>query len=220
MEKLIQQLQLSTELSTLLVRIKGNIEELIDSIKYYPEERKVLFDRKKKLENETNEIISKISVIDTFLKNPLVIIRDRMDCSDLIWDVTQSGNAYNSRCMVGIFENTIGLKSKQNILTKPVGNALELTSRIKIIDMFVWRVGIYNILLLLIAYFWWCKRKSINLVILIPIVGNTISLILAMGAQDYRYVYYTFVLFWFILFFTLTSIQKDKFICDNIQGAE
>lgn len=68
-EKLINQLQVSSELSNLLSRLKGSLQEYLIKAEEYPTEKKTIIGREIRLENEKNDLISKANEIDAYLKN-------------------------------------------------------------------------------------------------------------------------------------------------------
>jgi hypothetical protein len=137
--------------------------------------------------------------LDTFAKNPGTILFDRLLGVDLTWDIYQPEKGYNYRYSNEVIENDLHIVRRENIFTNIFSFLLKGTTYVNIIDSFMWRGGIYTVLLMLLGYYLGVLKKSKSILILIPFVGNLLSLILSMSSQDYRYVYFEFFIIWFII---------------------
>ena len=84
----------------------------------------------------------------------------------------------------------------------------ELASSNEVTDSIFYRSGVYLILLLILLAFNYFRGNKAILVAAIPILSNTVSLMLLLAHQSYRYVWYipicTGVLF------VLTVVSSDK----------
>mgnify|MGYP004575069431 CR=1 FL=1 len=67
--KLLKQLELSTTISHLLVKMKSPLEDAIEHCQKYPEERNILIEKEKSLTLELNQLRDRFNKIDVFLKN-------------------------------------------------------------------------------------------------------------------------------------------------------
>jgi hypothetical protein len=130
----------------------------------------------------------------TFLDNPYLIIKDRLSGTDLVWDVSQPKEAFNGRFALSISDNVFGFKQSNSSLKEQIIHLLDIS--IEKADALIWRAGLYNILLFFLIIL--IKHRKRNLLILLPIVGNYISLMMAMLHQDFRYVYSIPLVFGFI----------------------
>ncbi len=82
-----------------------------------------------------------------------------------------------------------------------------------ILDSLVLRPGIYNVLLILIGYYLWITHNRKMLMIFLPYLGNTLTWVILMSHQSFRYVWYIQLLSMFILLSVLTFPprgQKEK----------
>lgn len=68
-EGILKELQVSSELSNLLSKIKGPLENNISEIKKYNKEKNEIFKKKRALEDKQKELRNKANEIDKFLKN-------------------------------------------------------------------------------------------------------------------------------------------------------
>ena len=68
-EGILKELQVSSELSNLLSKIKGPLENNISEIKKYNKEKNEIFKKKRALEDKQQELRNKANEIDKFLKN-------------------------------------------------------------------------------------------------------------------------------------------------------
>lgn len=68
-KSLLDQLNLSTSVSHLLVKIKSPLEDTIAKCKKYPEERERLITREAQLKKEKTQLIDRFDKLDSFLKN-------------------------------------------------------------------------------------------------------------------------------------------------------
>lgn len=156
--------------------------------------------------------LSNISAKQAFLayfeglfKYPDIIIKDRLDGMNLLWDVTQPKESFNYiysegvSIPKGIEPSIVDVKLTddknlqyipENIVTKFIHNISRITSKIPLSDIFLNRSGIYIIFYLVLLFFSHKNKQYQIWWISIPFIGNTISLILSMAHQSYRYIYY------------------------------
>ena len=161
--------------------------------------------------------------LDGLVRYPDIVIKDRLDGSDLVWDMTQPKESFNSRYAMGVWlpdyisPKLFGVEysDKDSMAYIPdyattklwVGLA-ELASSNEVTDSIFYRSGVYLILLLILLAFNYFRGNKAILVAAIPILSNTVSLMLLLAHQSYRYVWYipicTGVLF------VLTVVSSDK----------
>lgn len=66
---LLKQLELSTSISHLLVKMKSPLEEAVERCQKYPEEREALVEKEKSLTDELKQLRERFNKLDAFLKN-------------------------------------------------------------------------------------------------------------------------------------------------------
>ena len=149
---------------------------------------------------------------EALAKRPDVVIKDRLDGMNLLWDVSQPDDpeSYNGKAFLYyIVDGALGLKAEgvedgtyytpQN----PVANAYRSLvyfalpgeeERDQVTDMLLWRSGVYLIFLLLLAVYWAKNGLRRMWWAAMPLLGNVLALALAMFSQYFRYVYFIQVL--------------------------
>lgn len=167
--------------------------------------------------------------------NPLLVIKDRLNAIDILWNVIQPTdsynryNAYNSRYAIGIWPPPFLVDKMPNILKEEIrkesgayfkenklttlGNiGIKLSEKNQLLDALFWRNGIYLILGILLVFINYIdKRMKLNIVIL-PAVATLCTLVFAASFQIYQY-------YWFfplsIIFFVLFTLETN--ICTEAQ---
>lgn len=141
--------------------------------------------------------------LEALRKYPDVVIKDRLDGADLLWDVRQPIDSFNTK---GFFDVTLSAENHLESyfdLSKieygvPYRNPSPLaeayrdtvnTSIDSIWDILLWRSGIYLILLMILALFWWKNQMKIFLWAAVPLLGEIAGLSLVMYHQSFRYVH-------------------------------
>lgn len=136
-------------------------------------------------------------------KYPDVIIKDRLDGMNLMWDVTQPDESFNFRSLDYV-ENMSGIEKSFDMEKLTADSATTYRHHSVISDLYreaftiktdnpfdilLWRTGAYIIALLCLILFW-CKNRIRSLFWgFIPIAGNIAGLILVLYHQSFRYVY-------------------------------
>ena len=68
-KKLINQLKVSSEVSNLLNRLKGSLEEYIIKVEKYPIEKQKILDKQKRLDEEKNEYTATANNIEAYIQS-------------------------------------------------------------------------------------------------------------------------------------------------------
>lgn len=163
--------------------------------------------------------------LEGVFKYPDIIIKDRLDGMNLLWDITQPPESFNHRYAAGMwFPSSIDpsifnleFTDKENHVYMPDNLIVKLTNiilggvqRIPLADIFFYRSGVY-IILFFILLLYALKNKLYRIFwISIPFIGNTISWILLLSHQSYRYVYYVAPCVIGICIFIVTSQTKEN----------
>lgn len=144
--------------------------------------------------------------LEALRKYPDVVIKDRLDGMDLLWDVRQPSDSFNTR---GFPDITIsegdaaeGIEDYFGYGKMEYGTAYHNNSPLSAMyrealapkpshlsDMLLWRTGPYVILLMVLALFWWGNRMRSLLWASVPLLGNLAGLVLILYHQSFRYVY-------------------------------
>ena len=135
-----------------------------------------------------------LSYLDTFLKNPILVIRTIIDREDCLWDVfrgqdsiihytnytgTEDGDRrwnefYNER----VFRS----------IAPAMSAATAYTVEAQWLDTIIWRCGLLSLLsLTMLIYLLLRYGTSCFLMTLTPVLGQVLSLLLSTGWTDFRY---------------------------------
>jgi hypothetical protein len=142
---------------------------------------------------------------NTFAHNPYLIMRDRLCGAELVWNVFEAPGAYNYKYHTNIDENMFGLKSGDNFVKKILMFVLKNSERVT--DMFMWRAGVYNILVLFVLFLFLRHRKW-YLLIFIPVLGSDLALLLSMTIENFRYVYFVPMIFGFLWLLYVSNFKS------------
>jgi hypothetical protein len=160
--------------------------------------------------------------IRNFFRNPKVIIRDKLDGSNLLWSYATPADGYiysydygvDSTPLVGLlnqFEATHDYKyiPKRNFVSKLVDIYQKKTERFNITNMIFWRFGFVLSLLFIISYY--MITKNIKLMpVLSPTAISILFWLVLMNHCSYRYLWFLFLNTFFILIFTLIEKENKK----------
>jgi len=153
--------------------------------------------------------------LNTLAKNPYLVIRDRLNGTEVVWNVMEANGSFNFRFGHDLDPNPWGLKSPDNTLKKVLVHILDIS--VKEVDPILWRAGLYNFLLLLVLLLL-AKRNKWFLLFFIPVIGTNISLMLSMTLQNFRYVYYVPMIFGFIWLLSISTIMAREKTKTNYQN--
>ena len=113
--------------------------------------------------------------------------------------------------IVGVKLNDNNYYSNQNIVVKGLRLINKIVEKVKIFDSIVWRSGLSLILIIILSYIVIINKNTINLLSLLPMLGNMGTWILLMSHQSFRYVWYiNIILFLFILISFTKEEQHEK----------
>lgn len=163
---------------------------------------------------------------EALCKYPDVILKDRIDGCDVLWDVVQPEDGYTAKsfCFIYSFDE-LGqyvniedyrddsgnlLPYKQNFFTKAYLR-LTGTPRNSALDILLWRTGAYLIAFWVLLLFWRKNGMRRFRIAAVPLIGNLIISVLYVYHQSFRYVYFVQVCVLALLFSTVvcrTSPEK------------
>lgn len=155
---------------------------------------------------------------EALCKYPDVILKDRIDGCDVLWDVVQPEDGYTAKsfCFIYSFDE-LGqyvniedyrddsgnlLPYKQDFFTKAY---LQLTGtpRNSVVDILLWRTGAYLIAFWVLLLFWRKNGMQRFRSAAVPFLGNLIISVLYVYHQSFRYVYFVQVCVLALLFATV-----------------
>ena len=139
--------------------------------------------------------------IEAFMAYPGVILGDKFNLSVTMWSVTHDRFSYNNAYTTVIQKEMIeefGVRRAENKFTDIVKKFAEYTLiKNYLLNTLVWRTGFYlSLELILFLYLMYKKDKRLSL--FIPLLCNALIVFLTMPAQDYRYLWFIFLLFPFL----------------------
>lgn len=140
--------------------------------------------------------------LEALRKYPDVVIKDRLDGTDLLWDVRQPTDGFNIKGFYGIvISETDDIGKYFDFSPMEPGVHYYNQSRLaefyrskmptpgnSVLDMLLWRSGAYLILLMTLSLFWWKNQMKIFFWAAMPLLGQIAGLILVLYHQSYRYI--------------------------------
>ena len=160
--------------------------------------------------------------IKYLFKYPNVIIRDRLDNSNLSWSYATPKDGFNTKNSIGVeypewvdnfkgFERNEGNKyiPKSTIFRKAISLYQKVTSKIVISDIIIWRFG-FALSILLILFYLAVRRKLFVIPAFLPTIFSILFWFAFMMHQDYRYMWFAFVNTYFLTLFTLLDKKRKQ----------
>lgn len=164
--------------------------------------------------------------LEALIKYPDVIIKDRLDGMDIMWDIVQPVDGFNSRAFFfidsrspqemdlpidttgwtqyegGVYfkETTLAMKYQQSNWGAP--NTLE--------DILIWRSGPYLVVFLVLLLFWAKHNMMEYLLVAAPLVGNIFASMLLVYHQSFRYVWFVQILVLMLVFLTIIQAKQQE----------
>ena len=158
-----------------------------------------------------------MNYLDTFIRNPVTMIRAVVAREDAMWNIFQGEDA-TVRCvnytdtMDGEGEwNLYYPKRIKNVLYTPMAKMSQYTVEMQWLSIWEWRVGIFT-LLGIIAVWTLITKKGFckNLIITAPILGHILGLLLSTGWSDYRYFWPLKLMNIFVISLILVTLKEEN----------
>ena len=154
--------------------------------------------------------------LEALRKYPDVVIKDRLDGTDILWDVVQPPDSFNARSFsfVSPFpENTLPLDTSRldrlddgsyikNALPAKAYYSAANTPINSAADMLLWRTGAYLIAFWVLLLFWSKNRMGRLWWAALPMLANAAGSMLVLYHQSFRYVYFVQVSVLALLYIT------------------
>lgn len=160
--------------------------------------------------------------IKQFFKNPDIIIRDRLDGSNLLWSYETPSDGFNYKYDSGIaypewvkdikgFERNNGnsYSPDSNIIKTGIETYQKRVNEVILLDSFFWRGGIILSILLVLLYFVFIRKIHI-LPAMYPTLISVLFWFALMNHQSFRYVWFLYVNTFFLIIFALLEKEKSK----------
>ncbi len=119
-----------------------------------------------------------------------VIIKDRLDGTEILWNITQAQGSFNYKYDIGVWSTDGTMVSNSNMVVKILRYYGAAFEKVLLLNVLFWRSGIYIVFLMILLLFCYIKKIYKSMVFLIPCLGNLISLLLSLYHQSYRYIYF------------------------------
>jgi len=144
---------------------------------------------------------------DLLLARPDIVIKDRLDATNIIWNVFDDPKLGTHRGMVGRNDGsnnisdmpelfleedlqTNGLYLTDNVLQKPVLSFYIATSKLPLFDALLWRNGLYVIVLLCMILYAVSNKYYKLLLSYLSILCILLTYILTLSWQLYQYIWF------------------------------
>ena len=154
--------------------------------------------------------------LEALRKYPDVVIKDRLDGTDILWDVVQPPDSFNAKSFNFVYtfsENTLPLDTSRldrlddgsYIKTAVPAKAYYSAANTPInsaADMLLWRTGAYLIAFWVLLLFWSKNRMGRLWWAALPMLANAAGSMLVLYHQSFRYVYFVQVSVLALLYIT------------------
>lgn len=158
-----------------------------------------------------------INYIDTFIKNPVIMVRAVIAREDVLWNIFVGYEARQNcvdwtATMDGQGEwNDYYPVHKYNGFNPYISLLLSYTINSQWISALEWRSGIFVLLGTIVIFLFICvKGVKKDIVILVPVVGHILSLLLSTGWSDFRYFWPLNLMNLFVLLFVMIFLQNEE----------
>ena len=153
---------------------------------------------------------------EALCKYPDVILKDRIDGCDILWDVAQPEDSFNAKSFCLVYDRDwmaqfvdmadycdaddgVLRDYRQSFFTKAYLR-LTGTPRNSVLDILLWRTGAYLIAFWVLLLFWRKNGMRRFCIAAVPFLGNLIISVLYVYHQSFRYVYFVQVCVLTLLF--------------------
>ena len=156
--------------------------------------------------------------LEALRKYPDVVIKDRLDGTDILWDVAQPPDSFNAKSFNVVYKfdasqiplDTSGMEQLEDgsfVKTTTLAKAYYATtyyfSLSSAADMLLWRTGAYLIAFWVLLLFWSKNRMGRLVLAAVPMLANIAGSMLVLYHQSFRYVYFVQMSVLALLFITI-----------------
>ncbi len=160
--------------------------------------------------------------IKHLFKNPNIIVRDRLDGSNLLWSYETPKGGFDYKYDFGVqypnwvedfkgFERNEGTAyfPKSNILKSGISFYQKVVNKIVLLDSFFWRGGIVLSIFVVLMYFIFIRKIHI-IPATYPTIINILFWFALLNNQSYRYIWFLYINTFFLIIFTLLEKKKTN----------
>lgn len=163
---------------------------------------------------------------EALLRYPATVIKDRLDGMNLLWDVTQPDESFNTDYTDHSFiKPEVGLTvpgaETDEAYRNPslIARAYRWASAFRfpgekladqLHNMLLWRSGAWLILLCALMLYWLKRRLTGLWLCAAPLLGNLLAMVLVLCHQSFRYVYFVQPLVLFLLLLTVLADVRRR----------
>ncbi|MCR4588356.1 MAG: hypothetical protein K5682_08120 [Lachnospiraceae bacterium] len=148
-------------------------------------------------------------VMASIIHNPTIVLRNRLNKSDCVWDVLENNGIHTAREIIGIYANDMGVVRQNNILTTLLIYLFyPLTVAFCVTDVLFYRSGIYLILSLVLVLYWRKNHMKRGL-LLLSSWSHALVLFLCLLWQCSRHTYPIMLCIILAFIYTLVVDRKN-----------
>ncbi|QPA30739.1 DUF6020 family protein [Thermaerobacillus caldiproteolyticus] len=148
---------------------------------------------------------------DICLQNPKLSTQALLKQTSLVWQMNQPADGYTSTFVTNIFYgNKFGLKNQ--IIFDPLTIAVKkyLTISDTTLKPLIWRPATYTFLILLFTFVAFLRNDWKAWLVPLIVLLNTGTVLIALPAQDFRYLYSNSLVFFIAFLFAFISYKKKE----------
>jgi len=179
---------------------KNYVPTNVDYVKFSPEfKREEISKNKLKFIKLWSEIC---------IQNPEIVTTAYFDQTKSIWQIREQGTI--NRGSRKIDDNSYGLK--QTVISKPITLIANITLSVigqPILVWFFWKPAIPMFIIIFTVYTAFAKGFKLIPLVLLPVFLNIATLLLAVPAQDFRYLYSNALTVFVIAIFSLINLDEN-----------
>ncbi|MBB3907746.1 DUF6020 family protein [Anoxybacteroides rupiense] len=148
---------------------------------------------------------------DICMQNPKLVIQAALKQTSLVWQMNQPNDGYTSTFVTNVFYgNKFGLKNE--IIFSPL--TLAVKKYLSISDTtfkpLIWRPAIYTFFILLFTFVAFLRNNWKAWLVPLIVLLNTGTVLAALPAQDFRYLYSNSLVFFIAFLFAFVSYKKKE----------
>lgn len=150
--------------------------------------------------------------ISTMRQYPDIVLGDKFNLAIMIWSVTKDPFSYNNNYTTAIepeMQSVFGVERDANVLTNKVNTYAKETTNQYLTNTFVWRIGFWLALTIILLLELIIKRDR-RVLLYIPLVSNAVVVFLTMPAQDYRYVWFIALICPFLILSVMIPLPERQ----------
>lgn len=160
-----------------------------------------------------------------FVSEPDIVIKSWLDMKESLWNISMAKTSYNRRFYYGVpanmpqellptemqgMEPENGLYPYKTATTSFAVKFADWTTNVKILDILIWRSGIYIVLLLCFMAFIAVNHQFDRIFIILPTCMTIGTYVVLLGWQIYAYTYFIGIGIMAFIVMTLLSLSVNK----------